>query len=57
MSPSVYSVKKGDTLFNVAQRFHLSVVEIKRLNHLRGDALQPGESLRVAEDARSVAKR
>ena len=57
MSPAVYTVRKGDTLFNVAQHFHTSVAEIKRMNRLRGNALQPGESLRVAEDARSVAKR
>jgi membrane-bound lytic murein transglycosylase D len=56
-SPSSYSVTRGDTLSAVAQRFHMTVAEIKRLNHLRGDSLSPGESLKVAETEKSVARR
>jgi membrane-bound lytic murein transglycosylase D len=57
ISPSTYDVKRGDTLYSISNRFHISVAEIKRLNRLRSNAVQPGESLRVAELDKPIARR
>lgn len=44
---TLYTVKKGDTLFSIAKKFGVSVEEIKRLNNLTVDKLRVGQVLRV----------
>jgi len=53
-----HTVAKGETLFSVAQRYHLSVSELKQINGLRAEQVNAGTRLTVAvADARqSVAK-
>lgn len=46
-SPIVYRVKRGDTLFAIAQLFDTSVAKIKSLNNLRGNALAVGTRLKI----------
>jgi membrane-bound lytic murein transglycosylase D len=40
-------VRKGETLWSIAHRYHVSVGDLKRWNHLCGDDIRPGEKLRV----------
>jgi membrane-bound lytic murein transglycosylase D len=40
-------VSKGDTLFSVAKKYNLSIVELKELNHLYSENLYVGERLKV----------
>jgi membrane-bound lytic murein transglycosylase D len=40
-------VRKGETLWSIAHRYHVSVGDLKRWNHLSGDDIRPGEKLRV----------
>ena len=47
-----YIAKKGDTLVTVADRFNVSVDQLRSWNHLKGTALTPGHSLYVSEPAR-----
>ncbi len=42
-----YTVKSGDTLWLLANRFGTSVDAIKRLNSLTGDNLQIGQVLQI----------
>jgi membrane-bound lytic murein transglycosylase D len=42
-----YRVRKGDTLWSIAHRHHVSVNDLKRWNQLRDDDVRPGEELRV----------
>jgi membrane-bound lytic murein transglycosylase D len=42
-----YKVKKGDTLSSVAKRFNTVPSEIKRINNIKGDALQTGRIIKV----------
>jgi membrane-bound lytic murein transglycosylase D len=44
----VYRVKRGDTLFSIAQLFDTTVDKIKSLNQLRGSALLVGARLKIA---------
>ncbi len=46
-SESSYIVKKGDTLYNIAQRFGVSVEALKRQNNLRSNTISIGQRLRV----------
>ncbi len=42
-----YQVKRGDTLYGVAQLYHISVAALKAWNGLSSDALTPGAHLTI----------
>ena len=43
----LYIVRKGDSLYKIAKRFHTTISKIKRLNGLRSSRLFPGQRLIV----------
>jgi membrane-bound lytic murein transglycosylase D len=47
--PQRYSVRHGDTLITVADRFGVSVEQLRRWNHLSSNGLKPGTSIAIAE--------
>jgi membrane-bound lytic murein transglycosylase D len=47
--PQRYGVRRGDTLITVADRFGVSVEELRRWNHLSSNVVKPGSSLAVAQ--------
>jgi membrane-bound lytic murein transglycosylase D len=49
VGPRRYTVRRGDTLITVADRFGVSVEQLRRWNHLRSNGVKPGRSLTVAE--------
>ncbi len=44
-----YTVRHGDTLVTIADRFNVSVEDLRNWNHLDGGALRSGTSINVAE--------
>ena len=43
-----YTVRAGDTLYNIAQRFHTAVATLQQLNHLGAHSvLKPGLTLKL----------
>lgn len=42
-----YRVKKGDTLYNISQKFDLTIEELKLINKLKNDHIQVGQELKV----------
>jgi membrane-bound lytic murein transglycosylase D len=49
---TLYKVEHGDTLVTVADRFNITVQQLRRWNHLSATHLEPGRRLYVAEPAR-----
>ncbi|MBI2506025.1 MAG: LysM peptidoglycan-binding domain-containing protein, partial [Candidatus Latescibacteria bacterium] len=47
-SAPMHVVKRGDTLINIAQRYQLSVRQLRQWNNLRGDRLAIGQRLALA---------
>ncbi len=45
----IYTVKKGDTLYSIAQRYKTTVKEIQNLNYLKTINLEIGQKLRIPE--------
>lgn len=52
---ALYRAHKGDTLVTVADRFGVTVDQLKRWNHLTGTAIPKGRALYVAEPAQVPA--
>ena len=45
--PTIYKVRKGDTVLSVADDFSVPVEKLRRWNHLKGNTLKAGRTLRV----------
>jgi membrane-bound lytic murein transglycosylase D len=48
---AVYRPRRGDTLVTIADRFGVTVAQLRRWNHLRAQTVTPGQGLYVAEPA------
>ena len=46
-TPSVHTVRRGESLSTVARRYRIPVDDLKRWNGLRGDLIRPGDKLRL----------
>jgi membrane-bound lytic murein transglycosylase D len=53
-SAATYTVRPGDSLWLIASRYGTTVDRLRRDNGLNGNALQPGQRLKVSADARRV---
>ena len=47
---NLYTVQKGDTLYKISQQFGIPVSEIKQLNNLTSDVIQPGQILYIGSN-------
>ena len=50
-----YKVRKGDTLYSIADDFEVPVDKLKKWNHLRGTAVSPGRMLVIYKPAAGVS--
>ncbi|GAT62925.1 LysM peptidoglycan-binding domain-containing protein [Paludibacter jiangxiensis] len=53
-SRQTHKVKKGETLSEIAEKYHTTTAKIKRLNGLSGNKLKPGATLTVQEIEKEV---
>lgn len=53
VAPKSYSVKSGDNLTTIAKRHGTTVAELKKANGLSGDALRPGQTLKLPGKAKA----
>jgi LysM repeat protein len=44
---SMYSVKKGDTLYSISKKFNISVSKLVEINNIKNNNLSIGQSLKV----------
>ena len=44
---AIYKVKKGDTLYSIAEKFGVDVQELKRYNNLKSDKIIEGQEIKI----------
>ena len=54
-APGVHVVEPGESLFRIALRYDTTVDELRRLNGIEGDGIEPGQRLTVAGAAPAAA--
>src|SRR5699024_922737 len=47
---TIYKVKRGDTLYQLAQKNNTSVKAIQHLNHLNSNTIKVGQRLKIPQD-------
>lgn len=52
-----YTVKKGDTLWNISQANNLTVDELKKANNLKDDLINIGQELAIPQGGKSIPSR
>ena len=60
MASGEYRVRRGDTLYSIAQRFRMTVEQLRSVNNLgRSSIIRPGDRLRIVarDEAESSASR
>lgn len=50
-APARYTVAHGDTLSEIADRFHVSLAALKQANHLAGNTIRVGQDLAIPNGA------
>ncbi|AUD01186.1 lytic transglycosylase domain-containing protein [Spirosoma pollinicola] len=45
--PRYHRVQSGDTLWNIVQRYDLTIDQLKKMNHIQSNSLRPGQKLIV----------
>lgn len=45
-----YTVQSGDTLWDIAKKYGVSITEIKKLNKMRSSRIRPGDRLKVSKN-------
>jgi N-acetylmuramoyl-L-alanine amidase len=53
--PSTYTVRRGDSLSMVAQRFNVTMAELKDANNIKRDSIQVGQILKIPAVAAAKA--
>ena len=53
---TVYTVKKGDSLWKISQMYGVSIDNIKNFNSLTGDSIYPGQELHLSAPSAYIVK-
>ena len=51
---NTYTVKSGDTLYSIANKYNISVNELKELNNLSSNTLSIGQTLKLKENSSDI---
>jgi hypothetical protein len=52
----LHTIEPGDNLWKIARKYHVSVEEIMRANHLESEKLRPGKQLEIPEKSQVLMK-
>ena len=55
VTDNTYTVKKGDTLYQLAQKYNTTVSELKALNNLTSNSLSIGQNLKIPSNNTTIS--
>ncbi|KYC84133.1 3D domain-containing protein [Heyndrickxia sporothermodurans] len=56
-SSNTYTVKSGDSLWKISQKYKVSVSNLKKWNHLKSDNIFPKQKLVISQTKKAAAKK
>ena len=54
-SDNIHLVKKGESLFSIANSYHISVAELKKMNDIAKEKIKPGQQLKIHQSVETVS--
>jgi len=49
-SGEYYTVRNGDTLWDIAKKYGLSIKELKNINNMRSSLIKPGDKIKISDE-------
>ena len=51
-----HTIKSGESLGKIADKYNVSISELKKWNHIKGNTIQAGKKLKIYSDKKVIAK-
>ena len=51
-----HTIKSGESLGKIADKYNVTITELKKWNHIKGNTIQAGKKLKIYSDKKVIVK-